>query len=150
MKYPNLLDETFISLTTFGNPIFYILVLLVLVAFDASLALPLFLALIFVELSCILIKLMYRKDRPVPQSREGIFNRVDANSFPSVHSTRIALLATMIILYYQNFLLSLVGIVVMFLVGYSRVYLQRHYVKDVIFGFLLGIITAIIITNLSL
>jgi len=142
--YKYILDDTFASITSFGSPVFYILVILALLKFSVPLALSLFLALIFVELFCIAIKLIYRKERPIPQHREDFFNKIDANSFPSVHSARISLVATMVSLYFKDAPIFITGIIIMLLVGYSRIYLKRHHLTDVLAGFLIGIITAII------
>ena len=102
------------------------------------------LALLFVELLCIFIKVMYRKERPVLQARDTLYNKIDANSFPSVHSARISLLAAVICWYYKNPFIFAIGIALVLGVGYSRIYLKRHYAGDVLFGFLIGITAAVI------
>lgn len=142
--YNYILNDTFSSITSFGAPVFYILVILILLKFEVSFALNLFLAFLFIELLCIVIKLIYRKERPVPQPKKEFFDKIDANSFPSVHSARISLLVTMVSLHYKDMLLFIIGIVIMLGVGYSRVYLKRHDYRDVLYGFLIGIVTAII------
>jgi len=139
-----ILDEVFSSITSFGSPVFYILVILILFRFDFSFALTLIFALVFVELFCIFIKLIYRKDRPTPQSRKEFFNKIDANSFPSVHSARISLIVTLFSFHYKYALIYTIGAIVMLGVGYSRIYLKRHYFNDVLVGFFIGIITAVI------
>ena len=140
----HLLKEFFISATSFGSPIFYILVILVLLRLKAPFVLTLFLAILFIELFCVVIKSVYRKERPVSQDRDDFFNKIDANSFPSVHSARISLLVTMISLYYKDVLILIVGIIFALCVGYSRIYLKRHYREDILAGFLIGVLTAII------
>jgi membrane-associated phospholipid phosphatase len=145
----NLFDAFFSLVTLFGNPIFYILVLVFLATHATLIFVHLLLALLLAELLCILIKLAYHKDRPVPQSREGLYNRIDANSFPSVHSARISLLIVMLSLYYNSWSLFSIGLVLAVGVGYSRVYLKRHYVIDVLGGFLLGTIIAITFLTFS-
>lgn len=142
--YDYILNETFTAVTSFGTPVFYLFAILLLIIAKAPFALSLFLSLLFVELLCAAIKIAYRKERPVPQLKKIIFDKIDANSFPSVHSARIALLVTMVILYYKNTLLSVLGIALMLGVGYSRIYLKRHYFIDVLFGFIIGIAVAII------
>jgi membrane-associated phospholipid phosphatase len=142
--YKNILNDFFASVTLFGHPVFYIFIIIILLKFNLPFALHLLPALLFVEALCIIIKLVYRKERPILQSRKGFYNLIDANSFPSVHSARISLLATAIIFYYQNILFTFLGVFLALLVGYSRIHLKRHYFFDVVFGFLLGIITAFI------
>jgi len=140
----HLSKEFFISVTSFGGPVFYILVILVLLRLRAPFVLTLFLALLFVELFCVVIKSVYRKERPISQDRDDFFNKIDANSFPSVHSARISVLVTMISLYYKDVSILIIGIILALCVGYSRIYLKRHYRKDVLAGFLIGVIVAII------
>ncbi len=142
--YNYILDNFLSSITSFGTPVFYALVILILLKFQVPFALNLFLALIFVEILCIFIKLIYQKERPIPQPRKEFFDKIDANSFPSVHSARISLLVTMIIMYYKDIFFLVLGFSLMILVGYSRIYLKKHYLKDVLFGFLIGIVVALV------
>lgn len=144
----SVLDEFFSAITSFGSPVFYILVILVLFKLGIPFAISLFLSLIFVELFCIAIKLIYRKERPVEQARDNIYNKIDANSFPSVHSARISLIAAMFSLYFKDTPIFIISIIIMLGVGYSRIYLKRHHSIDVLAGFLIGIITAIIAFNI--
>ncbi len=137
------LDQIFRAITLFGNPVFYVPMIMILWVYKVPFALPLLLALLFIELVCIFIKLLYRKDRPNPQSRQGLFNKIDANSFPSVHSARIALLSLTMIIYYPSISVIISSLILAVLVGYSRIYLKRHYVIDVLGGFLIGIIIAL-------
>lgn len=139
------LNEFFSEVTLFGLPAFYLLVVLVLFKFNMVFAPKLFWALIFVEIFCIFIKIIYKKERPIPQPRNDIFNKIDASSFPSVHSARISLLATVIYLYNRDLATLIVGLVLTILVGYSRIYLRRHYFVDVLCGVLLGLLTGLII-----
>jgi len=140
----NIIDDTFSSVTSFGNPVFYILALMLSFIFAVPFALNLLSGLMFIEILCAIVKLIWPKERPIPQSKEGFLNNIDANSFPSVHSARIALLGAMFILYYRNIFISMIAVVVILAVGYSRVYLKRHDYIDVIFGFLIGISVAVI------
>ena len=111
MKNSFLADEIFVALTTFGHPVFYVLLLAVLAVFNVSLAVSLFLALMAIEIVCVAIKLVYRKDRPIIQTREGFFNKIDANSFPSIHSARIALIAMVLSVHYKNLFLTIIFMV---------------------------------------
>lgn len=142
-----ILDEIFSSLTSFGSPVFYILVILILLSFNVPFAFNLFLVLLFVEIFCVFIKVVYRKERPIPQLRKDLFSKIDANSFPSVHTARISLLVGTVILYYKNTLLSIIGIALILGVGYSRIYLKKHYLIDVLFGIIIGMVIALVFFN---
>jgi len=146
--YKYILDQTFTAITTFGSPVFYILVILILLKINVNFAIIVFLSLIFIEIFCGLIKFFFHKERPNPQERTNFFDRIDANSFPSIHSARISFLAIVLSLYYRDAFFTAIGIILMFAVGYSRVYLKRHDYIDVMCGFLIGILTAIISFNI--
>src|SRR3989344_4243566 len=111
--YKRLLDDFFSAVTSFGHPVFYVLVVLMLLKSNVPLAITLFFALLFIESLCIIIKLLYRKERPIPQSRNNLFDKIDANSFPSVHSARIALLVTVIVSYYREMSVFILGMIIM-------------------------------------
>lgn len=139
-----LFDKIFESATLFGTPVFYGFFVLVLLAFGSALYLKIILALIFTELLCILIRLIYKKERPVAKTAEIFFERLEANSFPSSHTARISLLTTMVYLSYKNPMLSLIFFFASLLVGYSRIYLKRHYFLDVLFGYIIGVAIGVV------
>jgi len=141
----SILDDFFSSITSFGSPIFYILVILVSMKFGVPFYAELFFALIFVEIICVLIKLIYKKERPIQQARDNIYNKIDANSFPSIHSARISLIAFTFMLFYRDLPTIIIATIVMLCVGYSRIYLKRHHWLDVFAGFFIGIITSLLI-----
>jgi len=140
IKY--ILNEIFASLTSFGSPIFYILIVLFLYRFDARLAIIIFFAEIFIELLCAGIKIIFKKERPIKQEINTWFDIIDANSFPSIHSARISTLAMFAILYFNDFIIGLISLFLMLGVGYSRIYLKRHYLFDVLGGFIIGALLA--------
>ncbi len=62
------------------------------------------------------------------------------NSFPSGHTLTAFALATFMVLYVNNKKLSLCFLVLACLAGFSRIYLAQHFLIDVCFGSLLGVI----------
>ena len=64
----------------------------------------------------------------------------EGGSFPSGHSANIALFTTMLHATYQIYPLTIFFAIMAVLVGLSRVYLKRHYFRDVLGGYVLGII----------
>lgn len=137
-------DKIFESATLFGTPVFYGFFILVLFILESPLVFRIVLALILVELLCIVVRLVYKKERPVAKRGEGFLLKLEANSFPSSHTARISLLATTVFLGYENTALSLIFIFASLLVGYSRIYLKQHYFVDVIFGYIIGVVIGVI------
>ena len=133
-------NEFFSSVTVFGHPVFYILLILLIVKFQLALVLPLAFGLALIEIICIIIKLLYKKRRPIPQAEQRWFLRIDAQSFPSVHSARAAFLAFGALAVDATVASFVFCVGLALRVGYSRIYLKKHYVLDIISGFALGII----------
>ena len=68
-------------------------------------------------------------------------------SFPSSHAANNAAVATLITARYPRVKWIFIGLAL--LVGYSRIYVGVHYPLDVLGGFLVGILCAILIMRLS-
>ena len=138
-------NEILSSMTLFGSPIFYFFLILLLSRFNIVLAFRIIFVIILVELICWTIKFFYFKERPVKQLHLNFFESIDANSFPSIHTARISALAVMVNFFYQDLLLLIVSLVLVFSVGYSRIYLKKHYLTDVIGGFITGAACSIVL-----
>lgn len=139
-----ILDNFFSSVTLFGTPVFYIIVILLITKINISFAKTLILALLFTEAVCGIIKLAYPKNRPIPRPNKKFFERYDAASFPSIHSARITALAMMIYLFYHDILLLFASMALVIFVGYSRIYLKCHYLKDVAGGIAIGAVIGVL------
>jgi len=86
----------------------------------------------------IIIRNMLPRERPKGKSLLDKILPWNKCSFPSHHSLRALLLATVWGIGYPStfaLLICLAG-----LIGFSRIYLQRHYLSDVLTGSVLGII----------
>ena len=141
----HLLDNFFSSATLFGTPLFYTLVVLLLIKINFSYAIRFMLALLVLESVCAIIKFAYPQERPNPRPNKSFFERYDAASFPSIHSARILTLAIMANVFYRDNLLLLVSIALAISVGYSRIYLKHHYPRDVLGGFVIGAVISILV-----
>lgn len=140
--YQHFKNDLWSSVTMFGSPIFYLFLILFLIKTDHLLAIKLIILLAAVEIFCWAIKILYKKDRPAAQSRENLIARIDANSFPSIHAARISALAIYLNSIYQSGYFMAVGLLMILLVGYSRIFLKKHDTKDVLGGFLIGVLMA--------
>jgi len=84
-------------------------------------------------------KITVGRQRPPAGSGFAPFSFTDANhSFPSGHVTRIVALTLPLARRYGNVLLPLALGCLAALVGFSRVYLSRHYPSDILGGLITG------------
>ncbi len=88
----------------------------------------LLLVLVTDQVAASLIKPLVARPRP--------YGGGSSYSFPSVHAANIAAQATLFARFYPR--ITIAFAVMALLVGYSRVYLEKHYPSDVIGGFFIG------------
>lgn len=96
------------------------------------------------EILCSLIKIIFPKKRPDGQPYSNLLEKIDAGSFPSLHTSRITI--TYLSLFFLNdvLILKILYCLVIAFVAYSRIQLKRHFLLDVVAGFIIGIIMAFI------
>ncbi len=86
------------------------------------------------------IRLLFFKVRPDKQKFSGVFTKIDAGSFPSMHSARSTVLAFVLAQVFTEpwirvlLVLGVLGVVA------TRVLLKRHHVGDVVGGVVIGLI----------
>lgn len=90
----------------------------------------------------ILVRLAYFKPRPAPYKIKGVYSRIDASSFPSMHSARAAILAVILSYYFRSPALTAVFVVCALGVSAARVVSRKHFLTDVIAGLVLGVVIA--------
>jgi undecaprenyl-diphosphatase len=87
--------------------------------------------------------------RPRPEGDFGqIYRITDPHSFPSGHAAR-AMAIAVIFSSLGNVWLTVLVVVWVFLVGYSRIALALHYVSDVVVGILVGILAGLAVAGIS-
>jgi len=96
------------------------------------------------------IKDIFKFQRPIGQKGIRTLRAETATgySFPSGHAQGSASSLTAIALYLKSRTVSIISGILIFLVGFSRLYLGVHYPKDVIAGILLGVLIAFICAKL--
>lgn len=67
-------------------------------------------------------------------------SRVGYRSFPSGHTASFFALATVFSNYWKKAPICIVAVMLSVLVGYSRIYLGHHFLVDVLFGAIIGIV----------
>ena len=137
-----IMKKFFEEITFFGGIAFYLFVIiLLLISQKYIFALRLFLGLMIIYLITFVIRLFYFKDRPKKMEYTSLLEKIDASSFPSIHAARITYLFLFILFSSSFFLNPSVNIlmgVVSLLVVYSRIYLYKHDIVDVLAGVILG------------
>jgi len=116
--------------------------------FDNALAIRLFAGVATVTIISFIIKAIFFRARPNKQPVNTLVERLDASSFPSIHSARITVLAFWLIMYVNDIILKIFLGCIGVLVAYSRIYLKKHYLIDVIAGFMLAMIVNILIYSI--
>ena len=134
-------------MTFFGGIAFYLSVTILLLIFQKyTFALRLFLGLVIIYFITFVIRLFYFKERPQKMRYINLLEKIDASSFPSIHAARITYLFLFVLFFLSSFLNPILDIlmgVVSLLVIYSRIYLFKHDIVDVIAGIILGGLAAI-------
>lgn len=94
------------------------------------------------EFMCSGIKILWHKPRPNGQTFESALEKVDAGSFPSIHACRVSFVyGSLAYIQHDNYQYMLVCTFVIMMVGYSRVFLKKHFPSDVIAGYCFGSLT---------
>lgn len=95
------------------------------------------------------IRFFYYKERPIKENYSTIVEKINASSFPSMHAWRVGMIFTSFYLYYSHLIVTSIFLfITAVFVCISRVYLKRHYIIDVVVGFLAGILQAFVISRI--
>ncbi len=88
------------------------------------------------------IRLLFFKVRPDRQKFSGLFTKIDAGSFPSMHSARSTVLALILAQFFTEPLIRTLLVLGVFSVVVTRVLLKRHWMIDVAGGVIVGLIVS--------
>ncbi len=144
MTWSYLFAKGFQDITVLGSFTFGVLLIAFLFFLgEHALAVQILIAFVLSFFLVLLIRLFFFKERPQYEGYHDALEKINASSFPSTHVTRM--FAFFIILandIHDRFFVAFLFLLI-FLVALSRVYLKKHYVKDVLFGALLGLLIGI-------
>jgi len=99
----------------------------------------LLIALLINEIIGSVIKVFFFRQRPNGQKYSNLIEKIDAGSFPSIHSSRITLSYFFLSSCTNLVTLKVIYFVAIVLVLASRIILRKHYWTDVIGGAIIGI-----------
>ena len=132
------------ALTHLGTGAFWIsaYVLFLIFFYDplAQLIFTLILAEIIGLLSIIILRTITKRERPITNYKTFPFTPWNRYSFPSHHALRSFIIAVIVGLDFPRLLPYL--LVMAAIVSFSRIYLSKHYLSDVLVGVLLGVFVA--------
>ena len=134
------------DISSFGSLFAYLFVLFVfLIQKNYVLFNKLAIGLLFIYAIVIIIRSVYFKDRPKKYPHSTFIERLDASSFPSLHAARITFLYAIFINYFKNYIFLILGVILVALVSYSRIYLKKHDKTDVFVGIFLGVVVYFVV-----
>lgn len=130
------------DVTGLGNP--FILAVLGLVVFGFTQDyITLVLLWVGNEIFCSAIKFYYFRPRPDPMQHTNWLEKIEAGSFPSIHASRWAVFAVFALLQLPTgSLVSLLLLILTGFVGWTRIILKKHYLHDVLAGWVIGFVLA--------
>ncbi len=123
--------------TSLGNPFILLSIAFFLVGFNNSF-LMIVLGFIINEIICSAIKYFFPKKRPNQQTYDSAAEKIDAGSFPSIHASRLSFVGLSLMALTNYFPHKILLLVIILVVGYSRIYLLKHYPIDVLAGYVFG------------
>ena len=141
------LDKFFINVTNLGSETFYILVITYIYwCVNKKLGIRMFLITMISAYTNVILKELFHTQRPI--FYEGINSiykeSAPGYSFPSGHTQSSTTFWFYLMYKIRNKSMYLLGIIVIVLVGFSRLYLRVHWPIDVLGGIIFGIIIALI------
>lgn len=146
-KFEKYLDVFFRDITSLGSFAFHFFLILFLLALgNLILVWQLLFSFFFTLLATTVVRMFYFKDRPHKQSHANFIEKIDAASFPSLHTARTVAMVLIVLNTLQNHAVTAFLVAFSALIIYSRVYLKKHDWEDVAGGIILGVITFFLAT----
>ena len=128
------------DVTTFGSIIFHAIIILLFYLLNfIKIGNMLLIGGIICSVLPAVIRAFYFKERPDHQKYKSFIEKLDASSFPSVHSMRAFFLAMMLSSFLQDIFASLFFFLLAAAVAYSRIKLHKHDITDIFFGAIFGV-----------
>ncbi|MBI4018216.1 MAG: phosphatase PAP2 family protein [Candidatus Aenigmarchaeota archaeon] len=135
------LDSAMRDITSLGTIYYFILIAGALFSLGhTQLSYKLAVAQILMYAVTIPAKLLFFRNRPGIMKHSNLIEKIEASSFPSVHTVRAFFVSYMLAAAFGSAALTAALSVLALLVAYSRIYLKRHYYRDIAAGAAIGLI----------
>jgi undecaprenyl-diphosphatase len=138
------IKEFFEIITSLGSLYFHFFLLLLVLSLNEKV---LFLKLLFSIIICFssvaIIRILYPKDRPIKENSSTFLNSILASSFPSFHAMASIIIAFLFSQFFKNPPTTILLFITALTIAYSRIYIKKHHLIDVIFGIIFGIIISL-------
>ena len=139
-------NQYFYEITSLGGNFIYAIVALVFLILGIyNIFSKLLFGILLIYAVVVLIKMLYFKNRPQKYNYNSFIEKIDASSFPSVHASRSAFLALILMGYFSNLGISILLGILVLMVVYSRINLKRHDIIDISAGIILGVLVYFIV-----
>lgn len=134
----DLLKESFENISALGSLVVHGLVGLMFLLIDQAIFLQLLIALSTSVILISITRLFFFKNRPGRSTApRGLLEKLEASSFPSMHSAHSFIVAIIVGANATTPLLIFL-LILAAIIAYSRYYLKMHYAIDILSGILLG------------
>ena len=134
-------SDFFRDITSFASLWWYFIITLVfLAAGNYDVSSRLLIGLLLIYFISIIIRTLYFKQRPEKYNYNSYIQKLDASSFPSLHSSRAVFMSLVLVKFFNNNILSALLAVLAIIIAYSRIRLKKHDWKDVLAGVVVGIV----------
>ena len=134
------------DISALGSLFFYIfLMVLFLLLKNYSLFSKLLFGLLIIYIVTIPFRTFLFRERPKKIKHDSYIEKLDAASFPSLHASRTAFMAAMLMKFFNNYIISILLVLIGLSIAYSRIYLKKHDLKDVIAGIIFGILAYFVV-----
>lgn len=94
--------------------------------------------LVLMELLCSVIKVFFFRARPVEMEHKNLIEKIQSGSFPSAHSAAITYFSLAAVKFTNSIFADIVASFLIIFVGYSRYYLKKHFISDILGGYAIG------------
>lgn len=127
-----------------GNPVYFLVGGLFWFFGHPQVTFQLIVSLILCYILTTLFRIVFFRQRPLKQQYKNFLERIDASSFPSLHSMRAAVIAVTIGMFFNQPPVWLLAIIATVSVAITRVLQKRHHKSDVIAGLIIGVVIVVV------